>query len=335
MRLTALILCCLLIGCSHAASVMPSRPDTSATETLPHVIGGWTQYPLTIPIGFDLVTGHDGNLYGFGYSNGAWDELVKIDGQGNETPIKISGGMGCSAYETITPNPDGNVYAIETLDGNTGSQAVAQVTPQGGVIEFSLPYTDCSIGMVSGSDGNLWIMHDSGFGRMTTAGQYTEFGGVGSSGFGVETQDDRIVRGPDKNLWAEGRVNQNLTNVLIRISVTDGSQTTFALPNDAAGLVEGPGGTLFMMGTGQVYQVNMDGSVTSYPLNAARSGILMHLATRGRLFWTKHNAVVLYGTGSHKIERRVAMPLPAGQMTLGADHASLWFTGSDIEVLSL
>ncbi len=329
MRLTALILCCLLLGCSHAASVMPSRPDTSATVTQPHVIGGWTRYPLTIPIGYILVTGHDGFLYGYGYSNGAWNELVKIDGKGNETPIPMSGTVQCYAYETMTPNPDGNIYAAETLADGTND--IAQFNSKGLINEFPLPYTDCTLGIVSGSDGNLWIMHQNGIGRMTTTGQYTEFGGGPFGGGGLQYYD-RIERGTDKNLWATAWVNGGLA--LLRISVADGSITTF--PISVAGImVEGPGGTLFIMTSGSVCQVNMDGTLTSYLLKQAKAGIAMHIATKGRLFWTEHNAVFFYGTGSHKIERRDALQEPAGNMTLGADHASIWITGQDIEVLSL
>jgi len=330
MRLTALIFYCLLIGCSDAASVMPSQPGNTAPVAQPHAIGGWTLYPLAISIGFQIIGGHDGDLYGYGYSNGAWDELVKVDPLGNETPIHISGGVGCSAYELIAPNPDGNMYAIETLQ--TGAQAVAQVTPQGGVTEFPLPYTDCSVGMVSGSDGNLWIVHQNGVGTMTTTGQYTEFGG---GPFGAVAGASRIVRGSDKNLWFNDYTNSG--NTVIRISVSNGAQTMFPLPSDATDLTEGPRGILYMMGNGQIYQVNMDGAVVAYPVAPANTRSILTLGTKGRLFWSRRDRVFFFNATTHQIQRRVAAPYGSSNiLTVSPDHTKLWLIlGSDAAALTL
>lgn len=318
MRLSALIFCCLLVGCSQATSVMLPQPSKSTTVVDPHTVGVWTMYTLQIPIGFDLVAGHDGFLYGYGY-NGGWDELVKMDSQGNETPIPLPG-LNCPTSESITPNPDGNIYAADALQD--GTPAIAQVTPQGTTTQFPLPYTDCTLGMVSGSDGHLWIVHTGGIGRMTTNGQYTEFGG-GPFAF------PRIQRGGDKNLWVENFTHSNGANTLVRISVQDGSQTTFPCPSDADDLTEGPSNNLYMMGEGQIYQVNMDGTVTAYPLANATIRNVMTLGTKGRLFWAHdNNHVIFYKTDTHEIKKRVAAPYGSNILSVSPDRTKLWFIGS-------
>jgi hypothetical protein len=321
MRLTTLVLCCLLIGCSQAASVRPSQPGNTATATQPHVIGGWTQYSLPIQADVDLAVGHDGNLYAYSYNGGAWNQLVKIDPAGNETTIPTSG-SGCREPESITPNPDGNIYAIT---GTISTPSVSQVTPQGGVTEYPLPINSCPMAIVTGSDGNLWLVqYDGGVGRMTPGGQYTEFGG------GLFRGTVQIARGADKNLWISEVVGVKGPNTLVRVNVNDGSQTTFPAPNEAISLTEGPAGVLYMMGKEIVYRVNMDGTMTPFPLRAAKWGSSVTLGTKGRLFWIDYQLTMFFhATKTDTIERRLAAPT-YGMVAVSSDRTHFWVVNPNV-----
>lgn len=314
-RFALLVALLAMTGCAQGSNaVVPSQQSSSASHD---AIGGWTQYPLTITVGFDVVAGSDGDLYSYGYGERDWRELVKMDPQGNQQGIPFDGVIGCPAYETITLNPDHNIFATELLPED-GETAIDIVTPGGGVTQFGMPYNDCTIGIVSGSDGNVWIVHNYGIGRVTPGGVYTEFGG---GPFGAIAYLSRIARGPDKNLWFNSDTPSG--NTLIRISVHDGSQTRFVLPNDASNLTEGPDGTLFMMGQGRIYQVNTDGTTTAYPVKAARTGLAMIKGTKGRLFWVDQQRVFFYGTSTHRIENQIAAP-ENGEIAVSEDHTQLW-----------
>lgn len=321
MQRNALVLVLLISGCTHGQSALVQQPQSLAAR--PNMIGGWTQYSLSIPAYIDLAVGRDGDLYAYTYDGGAWDQLVKIDPAGNETTISIPG-SGCRSPESITPNPDGNIYAIT---GQLFAPSVSQVTPQGVVTEYSLPISECPVAVVTGSDGNLWVVQfEGGVGRMTPQGQYTDFGGGPFRGA-------LIARGSDKNLWISNFVSTKGPNTLVRVDVNTGQQTTFPAPNETFDLIEGPDGVLYMMGKiGRepgIYRVNMDGTLTAFQLKAAKWGSSVTNGTKGRLFWVYGQTMFFYGVKSGKIERRLAAP-GNGLVAVSLDRTHFWDVGPNV-----
>src|SRR5262245_12555310 len=64
--------------------------------------------------------------------------------------------------------------------------------------EFSVPNPNSDpAGITAGADGNLWFTDGEKVGRITVAGQITEFPPVGLFGFDLVG----ITSGPDGNLW--------------------------------------------------------------------------------------------------------------------------------------
>jgi streptogramin lyase len=333
--LNILVALSLLCGCSSHTSLPNSVVARIQASSAPSRISGWQFYSLPIYAeGGDVALGHDGDLYTPGNVAGDTRSLVKIDMSGNETTFPMPGNVEDFYQDQgITSNPDGNIYALNALADYTF--AVVQVTQSGGTTMFPLPFkypADITLGMVTGSDNNLWILHQNGVGRMTRTGQYTEFGG------GPWQDLARIVPGPDGNIWVEGTDYNN--NVLVRVNVQDGSQTTYPMPADAFDLTRGPYGKLYCMGAKKMYVLDSRGGVTGYPItpwvhqSGATPLIMIAGPTKsGRLFWTTRHSgrLMLYSFNvqTHQIENRIVPPSGLGTPTVGSD-SNIWFVGANL-----
>src|SRR4029077_18097470 len=119
--------------------------------------------------------------------------------------------------EGITSGPDGNLFFTEVGGGGRSGK----ITTAGVITEF--PATAGGYGIVTGSDGNLWIAAVNKIIKMTPAGVQTPYSlASGSSAL-------RITNGPDGALWY---VNQT-KNTVGRIT-TAGVITETALPTSNA-----------------------------------------------------------------------------------------------------
>lgn len=112
-----------------------------------------------------------------------------------------------------------------------------------------------------GPDGNLWFTEDSLIGRITLAGDVTEF----ALPEGVEGTND-IVAGPDGALW----FTLWHRSALGRMTV-DGVFSEFPMPGDfgpAAGIARGPDGLLWFTSRAgwRVGRLNLDGTLTAFPV---------------------------------------------------------------------
>lgn len=238
-----------------------------------------------------MVAGHDGAMWG-ALADG---RLTRIDPLGNQSFYTLGG----TALGPITPNPDGNVYVAESLNGGAG---IAQVTPQGQVTDFALPGTDTISSIVTGSDGAVWMIRpdsptNSPIGRMTTTGAYTEY--ADTVGFGLQN----LMRGSDKNLWSSN---------LVRISIIDGSMTYFPGPG-ATFQTEGSDGMLWQVDTLDAYSVDMNGNVTAYPI-ARKQRYTPQVATAHRIWFVggyATPALHAFSTSLHKM-LGVNVPIPGG-----------------------
>ena len=338
----------LLYGCgSPGTSAAPIQsinqfvppPSASGRSSQVSIITGWRTCSLsTYAEGADVALGPDGDLY----TQGAFDaSIVKVDTSCNETTIDQPGDVDDLYNDAaMTSNADGNVYAMEDIDST--SFVVVQITPSGHVTSFPLPFrypADQTLGIVTGSDNNLWILHKNGVGRMTTSGEYTEFGG------GPWGDYARIVPGPDKNLWVDSADDTH--SVLVRVNVQDGSQTTFSMPADAYDLTIGPNGQMYCMGTKKVYALDTLGDVVTYPIghevrHSGANPFVMVAGPKGsgRLFWEEGIRsqdlfkVFSFNVRTHLIENRLDAPNPIGTPTVGSDN-NLWFFDRGLGSMSI
>lgn len=297
-----LLLVAFVAGCAHTA--VPAL-NNLAVENLTQTYG-WTQVNLSHQVmpGQDSLA-PDGNIYGYINLKTTYG-VAQVTPQGIVTGYAISGAPSFTAEKWITPNPNGDIYAIEEF-GCLGSCNptfdIARLS-EGTITETQLPFTqtgDYPYGIVSGSDGNLWIVHLYGVAKLTTQGQWTDY--TGQTFKGAATSD--IARGPDKNVWVLAVSDGN--NLLTKVNVTDGSFTSYAAPSDAQGLVQGADKNLYALGTNKVYSITTNGTFTPYAVtpNPAKYAV----ATSGRLWWVAaKNVAFAWSTRTHKIALRFDVP---------------------------
>ena len=297
-RSAVLILATLaLAGCAHASLPVPVTGQVqSLTRTY-----GWSQVDLTLQVIGRYALAPDGNIYGFAQVNNftAWG-IAQVSTLGVVTTYEISG-FPIDSGQMITPNPDGDIYAIEGT--NSGSFDMARLS-EGSITETPLQFSqngDYPEGIVTGSDGNMWIVHYFGVAKLTPQGQWTDYLGERFPGY------PNIVRGPDKNLWILGYDPDLGGNALVQVNITDGVRTPYAAPSDAHGLVQGADKNLYALGMNRVYAITTSGSFTPFAVSPTPGTLAV--AASERLFWIagKDKAFV-WSTKTHNVIVRSAVP---------------------------
>jgi virginiamycin B lyase len=170
--------------------------------------------------------------------------------------------------QALVTGPDGNLWfaGIRNVSGGF-TDVLGRVTPQGVVAEFELGTHSADLGLgdiAVGSDGNLWFAEGgrSKVGRITTAGQITEFelpAGAGSA--------TAIAAGPDGNLW----FTESGAAKIGRIT-TSGAVTEFPLAGTrgfwGGDIAAGPDGALWatLPSAGAIARISTDGSEADFRL---------------------------------------------------------------------
>src|SRR6266404_2716205 len=149
--------------------------------------GAVTQFPLANSVGPEGITwGPDGNIWFTEFWAGRVGRMTPA-GVVKEFPIPNSNPRG------IVTGPDHNLWFV---DGSLQHESIARMTIDGQVTAFSLgssvdkqlqPYS-----IVVGPDGNLWFTEIGHIGRITLAGEITQFPAPDPTG---------VTAGPDGNLW--------------------------------------------------------------------------------------------------------------------------------------
>jgi virginiamycin B lyase len=185
---------------------------------------------------------------------------------GQVTEYQLGAGTRPTA---LAAGPDGNLWfaGIRYVSGGF-ADVLGRVTPQGQVSEFELGTHSANVGLsdiAAGPDGNLWFTEGgrTKVGRITTAGQITEYGlpqGAGSA--------TAIAAGADGNLWfTESGVSR-----IGRITPS-GEVTEFPLAGGRAfwggGIAAGSDGALWVTlpGAGAIARIGVDGSETDFRLS--------------------------------------------------------------------
>ncbi|MBV8982824.1 MAG: hypothetical protein JO248_00085 [Acidimicrobiia bacterium] len=273
------------------------------------------------------------------------------------TPTRTLAGtdypLGAYIYWQITPGPDGNVWAVSTVD-------VARITPTGSVTKFpfhpSAQYSGPD-GITAGPDGNLWFTENGPgkIGRITPSGQITEYpaavsfsiaagsdgalwfasgqgiGRMTTSGtvktFPTSGHPGSITRGPDGNVWFAEDISK-----IGRIT-PGGVVTEYSVEHAPSALTPGPDGNVWFYGSGGVGRITSAGQLKEFDapdatyawgsgITAAADGNLWFIDSPG------HSAFRVTTAGV--VTRFDVRAQDANQFSLAAGPGgSLWMTGSD------
>jgi streptogramin lyase len=197
------------------------------------------------------------------------------------------------------------------------------------IAEFPLPPGfGAATAITGGPDGNLWFTQNRAIGRITPAGQVTEFP--------TPTFDAAaITAGPDGNLWfTQGFLTFNGDQVVGRITPT-GQVTGFALPDEFAqpnGITAGPDGNVWMTVNNypsgeKVVRITPTGQVTEFPIPSPPQfgGIGSITAGPDGNLWFTHDGTLARITPTGALTDHVADE--TGTLTAGPD-GNLWVAGT-------
>jgi len=176
---------------------------------------------------------------------------------------------GTASPGAICAGPDGRIWFLHQ---NTGPSANGAVTVDG---TFSPKYTQgvgqTNIGPIAinpGPDGNVWYTSQQKIGKMTPAGNATEFG----SPKGAETGG--IIKGPDGNMWFTerdvDRIGVSTTSDQLKDYPIPGTCTIAGGPTckEPADITAGMDGNLWFTETkgNAIGRITPTGTVTEYPV---------------------------------------------------------------------
>jgi surface antigen/streptogramin lyase len=276
--------------------VIDQDPNVRRIDPVTHTV---TAYPLPNSIGATgIASGPDGALW---ISNvlpvGGGGDIVRMTTSGATTAYSNGG----SLPEDITAGSDGALWAVADYgfvpaDGCNCYGAVERITTSGVVTKYKLPTKGIlPIYITLGPDGALWFV---GFPSSDAASPLAEIGRVTTSGEITEhplssgIQPGGITAGPDGNLWFTefggiGRITTSGTIASFPVS----------FQNSTRAIIAGPDGNIWFANFGGVSfgglgRITPAGVITSFTLTSGGQ----------------------------------AVPLYAGEIALGSDHAIWYFS---------
>ncbi|MCL2450915.1 MAG: Virginiamycin B lyase [Polyangiaceae bacterium] len=221
----------------------------------------------------------------------------------------------------IVMGPDGNMWFTDQT-----SNAIWRMTPDGVGTPFDLPSGSAPQEITVGSDGNLWFTEWDRIGRITPAGDITEFAvpTVNSDPLGITV-------GPDGSIWfTEASANQ------IGQLTPSGTFNELPIPEanvSPAGIVAGPDGNLWFA----EYEAQAIGSVTpsgvfkQYPLSSDTLPDKIIVGPDGNLWFSSETAIGQITTsGAISL---FPVDTVSWIITLGPD-GNIWFSGGVAKTFS-
>ena len=210
-----------------------------------------------------IAAGPDGNL---------WYVRLDLDSAfsriGRLTPSGIAAEFPLETLlpEDIVAGPDGNLWFTTRTIQTCCPDTISRITPGGAITSF--PVSGGPVSITVGPDGNLWFTEFLGgkIGRITTAGQITEFS-VPRSPSGLQG----ITSGPDGNVWFA----ESIANKIGRITPS-GVVTEFPIPTAVSGpneITTGPDGNLWFTerNANRIGRITTAGVFTEFPVPTAGS----------------------------------------------------------------
>lgn len=202
---------------------------------------------------------------------------------------------------------------------------IDSITSSGQIAEFRAP-TSYASELTAGPDGSIWYLGEDKIGRITPAGQVTEF--PVSRPF----EEGQITAGPDGNLWVTKRDDSG-TDAIIRVTPS-GQISEFPIRRGESGpnaiTAGGEGNVWFTEYFGdQIGRITPNGQITEFAVptpNAGLKGIAP--GPEGDLWFTEEAANKIGRITPSGQITKFRLPTPAGypgQIVAGPD-GRLWFT---------
>ena len=232
---------------------------------------------------------------------------------------------------------DGNMWFTESeLDVSQ----IARIDADGNITEFVVPtrFSQPS-DIVAGPDGALWYTAPSGFpgafiGRVTTEGEFTEFGPDCSPDFGCSIAPSAITSGPDDNIW----FTEPISNSIGKLTLA-GEFTFYPIPTvnaGPAGITVGADGALWFteFQGNKIGRIDVLGNITEFGPTIGPSRIAA--GPDGTLWFTapfeRKIGRLTIATG---VITEFALPTPSQPRDIVAGpDGNLWFTEFNAEALS-
>jgi len=285
-------------------------------------IATYTQGLTPSPHIGDITLGPTGDPW---FAEPGADKIGRIspDGTISEFPVPTPNAWPIG----ITAGPDGDIWFTEL-----NASKIGRISPStGAIVEWALPPSERPWHMTTGPDGDLWFTEVNAIGRMTPAGEETQFP--------LSTDAEGITAGRDGNLW----FTEPDANSIGRITTT-GVVTEFPVDEvpttqscDPTSIVAGPDGNLWftVLGfgapcQGQVGRITPSGAVTMFPLSGPVQGPdEITSGPDGSLWFTEafSGDVAEMTTAGHVTEYHLLPPnTPYG---IAADNSgNLWVTAA-------
>ena len=222
--------------------------------------------------------------------------------------------------QQITAGADGNMWFTES-----GANMIGRISLNGPAVEFSVPTPNAGLGPITqGPDGNVWFGEIGKIGKITPAGNITEYAVPASGPYG-------LASGPDGNVWFTGRSSIGTVGKID----PDGTITEYSLPNNCcipASITAGPDGNLWFTEEGGCYlgkigKITPAGAIIEFDIPSAQTGCLSLGSIRpgpdGNLWFVDISRNIWRITTEGKLTAYAANP--AADLIQGPD-GRLWFT---------
>jgi virginiamycin B lyase len=322
--------------------------------------GGYTEFPAPSPnpfgMGQSIARGPDGNLY-FSDSDG----LGRITPGGTVTilPIPDDGGtpgpFGSTFHdhgtEGVALGPDGRLWI-------SAGDRVGKLNADGTLTFYALPDGARAGQMTAGPDGNLWFLTSkyaftgdpalsafamtSGIGKVTPAGQVTEFALPNATSIA-----GGITAAPDGAVWVAMGAPSGGNDAIDRVA-PDGTVTEFVvgpsfggISPDLTGITTGLDGNLWFSysvtyADGKIGRMTPTGVVTEFALPPGSSPVGITAGPGGGIWFVTGNSLHPVGRINTDGTNLAVFDFPADLgaihnplqglgITTGPDGA-LWFT---------
>ncbi|MBV8528907.1 MAG: hypothetical protein JOZ75_11365 [Candidatus Dormibacteraeota bacterium] len=261
--------------------------------------GTMTAYPIpsawSDPTG--IVLGPDGNLWFTEYAAG---KVANITPSGQVTEYAVETGGWYGNPDFITSNAGAlwfTYYQAPYSSGATAAGYIGEITTSGVVSRYQVPSSYAGLkGIATGPDGNVWFAESgtSDIGRITPAGQITEFAPADSSTNPPQhlAHPDLITQGPG-GMWVTTDAGQ------VWSVATDGTSGTLhpLADGDFAGQLAAAadGGSMWFVDSGnnavgQLVLGNGTGAVGEYTLTTSNAGPVGITAGSAGIWFTEESA---------------------------------------------
>jgi hypothetical protein len=232
--------------------------------------------------------------------------VVKIDMLGNTSEYPLQPTLD-AACDVLTPNPDKTLYFLQVaLDGTI---SMGHISMSGQVSYLNLSESIESGSMVSGSDGNLWIVtsETQHIYRVTTSGVVTEY----------QNPDEYppvAIEGPDGNVWFGQNCTYRRNDTTRTGKITPQGVITLYPLDCGSGLAAGEDGGIWYYADREMLRIDpATGTDTIYPTNVQTPHGNLWPGPDGNLYFLVWPAtgswhLQAYNVFTHKIDLYTLIP---------------------------